>query len=637
LAGERPLLMAEIGLDSLQHGEEAQAEALRQQIRVTIEGGCAGSFVFSWTDEWHRGGLDIRDWQFGLTRRDRSAKPALLAAATTFSTESGGPAWPRISVVVCVYNGEKQIAECLSALEGVDYPDYEVIVVDDGSTDSTAAIAGRFPVRLISTENRGLSAARNVGLSSATGAIIAYIDGDAYPEPEWLKRLAMVFLKTDYIGVGGPNIPPPSDPPVAQCVARAPGGPIHVLISDTEAEHIPGCNMAFRRAALLEICGFDAQFRVAGDDVDICWRLQERGWKLGFSPTAVVFHHRRDSLRAYWKQQAGYGKAEAMLERKYPAKYNGTGHLTWAGRIYNAKGLTPLFWRRGRIYHGTLGMAPFQLLYQPASGFLAELGLIPEWYLVIAFLAALAVVGVIFNLPIWIDLLFVPALACSIAQAIMSARIAAATLAARARMTRMKYFGILAVLHLLQPLARLYGRLGSGLHPWRVSGGSGITFPRPRTIELWSGTWKAPQEWLSRLQSHILNDGVAAVIGGDYDKWDLQIRRGILASARTKIVVEEHGDGRQMLRFRLWPHCTLTGLGTTGLLGGMALAAAVEHAWPAVALLAGIGLLILGRIMHECALASEKLMQAIRLFADPDVIQPHSSKVIAAGAGGEGC
>ena len=95
-----------------------------------------------------------------------------------------------------------------------------------------------------------------------------------------------------------------------------------MLLSDREAEHIPGCNMAFRREALEAIGGFDPQFRVAGDDVDICWRLQDAGHRLGFSPAAVVWHRRRDSVRAYWRQQRGYGAAEALLERKWPDRYS---------------------------------------------------------------------------------------------------------------------------------------------------------------------------------------------------------------------------------------------------------------------------------------------------------------------------
>ena len=93
---------------------------------------------------------------------------------------------------------------------------------------------------------------------------------------------------------------------LAGCVAASPGQPTHVLENDQVAEHIPGCNMAFRRDALLEIHGFDYQYKKAGDDVDICWRLQQAGHWITFAPGAFVWHHRRQSPRAYLRQQAGY-------------------------------------------------------------------------------------------------------------------------------------------------------------------------------------------------------------------------------------------------------------------------------------------------------------------------------------------
>src|SRR5205823_11280236 len=131
-------------------------------------------------------------------------------------------------------------------------------------------------------EDRGLANARKPGLKAATGEIGAYIDDGPHPRPHWLTYLAAKFLSTSHAAVGGPNLAPPGDGPIAECIARAPGGPVHVLLSDCEAEHIPGCNMAFRKACLEAIGGFDAQFRTAGDDVDACWRLQERGSTLGF-------------------------------------------------------------------------------------------------------------------------------------------------------------------------------------------------------------------------------------------------------------------------------------------------------------------------------------------------------------------
>ncbi|TLZ33779.1 MAG: glycosyltransferase, partial [Gammaproteobacteria bacterium] len=171
IAGDRPLIMSELGLDALRNGEGVQARSLDWQVRTAFAAGCAGVFVFSWTDEWYRHGHDVEDWAFGLTRADRSPKPALRAVreALVEVPFSANLPWPRISVVVCSYNGARTIRDCLDGLEQLDYPDYEVIVVDDGSTDSTAAIASRYDYRLIRTENRGLANARNTGLKAATG------------------------------------------------------------------------------------------------------------------------------------------------------------------------------------------------------------------------------------------------------------------------------------------------------------------------------------------------------------------------------------------------------------------------------------------------------------------------------------
>src|SRR5262245_3525882 len=115
LADDRPLVLSEIGFDSLRHGESTQARGIEWQIRSAFAGGCAGAFVFAWTDEWHRGGCDVEDWAFGLTRPDRRPKPALAAVRQAMSDVPfpKHQHWPRISVVVCTYNGSRTIRDCL--------------------------------------------------------------------------------------------------------------------------------------------------------------------------------------------------------------------------------------------------------------------------------------------------------------------------------------------------------------------------------------------------------------------------------------------------------------------------------------------------------------------------------------------
>src|SRR5829696_482562 len=367
IAGDRPLVLTEIGLDSARNGEKAQAEAIDWQVRACFRAGCAGTFVFSWTDEWHRGGHEIEDWAFGLVTRERAPKPALAAVGLAYAETPMAPGLdrPRISVVLCTYNGSRTLRKACEAVARLDYPDVEPILVDDGSTDGSADIGREFGFRVISTENRGLAAARNTGIATSTGEIVAFVDDDAAPDRDWPTFLADAFATRPVVGVGGPNIPVPGDGEVADCVAVSPGGPTHVLVSDREAEHIPGCNMAFRREDLVAIGGFDPRFRAAGDDVDVCWRLLERGGRLGFAPGAMVWHHRRATVSGYLRQQRSYGVAEGMLEEKWPERYSAGGHVTWRGRLYGNELAHSARRLRWRIYYGQWGTNLFQPLYQP--------------------------------------------------------------------------------------------------------------------------------------------------------------------------------------------------------------------------------------------------------------------------------
>jgi glycosyltransferase involved in cell wall biosynthesis len=582
------------------------------QIRTAFDGGCAGAFVYSWTDEWFRGGAEAEDWAFGLTTRDRLPKPALAAVRDAFDDTpfSRNVTWPSISVVVCSRNGARTIRECCEGLGKLDYPDFEVIVVDDGSTDDTADIADEYGFRVIRTPNRGLSSARNTGLEAANGEIVAYTDDDAYPDPHWLSYLAYTFTTTSYAAVGGPNIPPPGDGPMAGCIASAPGGPVHVLLSDREAEHIPGCNMAFRKADLQAVGGFDPQFRVAGDDVDVCWRLTQSGRALGFCPAAMVWHHRRGSARTYWKQQRGYGRAEALLESKWPQKYNAAGHVSWGGRVYG-NGHMRWLWARGRIYHGLWGSAPFQSIYQPAPGMLASLPLMPEWYLLIPVLAALSALGalwhpLILGLPLLALAVGIPILQCGLTAARTSFLYAPQSAIGAIGMR-----SLTALLHLLQPLARLYGRLSCGLAPWRRRGPSIFALPWPRTFAVWCEQWRAPGERLQSIESRLRTDGLCVYRGGDFDRWDLEVRGHMLGSARLRTAVEEHGLGRQLVRFRVWPRPSAGGVVLAAFFAVLALGAALDQAWAGSTILGLMAVVLAENTVEQCASATAALLGSV--------------------------
>ena len=614
IAGDRPLVMAEIGLDSQRNGLEKQADTLDWQIRTAFAAGCAGVFVFAWTDEWHRGGAEIEDWDFGLTTRERQTKPALEAVKKAF-TEVPFPVdikFPPISVVVCSYNGSRTIRDCFEGLLKLDYPDFEVIVVNDGSTDNTADIAQEYPFRLINTPNMGLSSARNAGLAAATGEIVAYTDDDAHPDPHWLQYLAATFLKTNHAGIGGPNIAPIDDGEIAECVANAPGGPIHVLLNDTEAEHIPGCNMAFRRETLLAVGGFDAQYRAAGDDVDLCWRIQEKGWTLGYSPAAMVWHHRRNSIKDYWKQQKGYGKAEALLERKWADKYNAAGHLTWTGRLYG-KGLTEAVrLRRGRVYQGVWGSALFQSVYQPSAGLVESLPLMPEWFLVVGLLAALSALGVFWQPLFLIVPLLLLALAAPVAQAVRSGFKASFISKPANHNQEIKLLLITSFLHLIQPLARLIGRLKYGLTPWRHRGTEFFILPTSKTISFWSETWRQMPDRLRILENSLRADGAIARRNGDFDNgWDLHIRGGMFGGTRLLLLNEEHGQDKQIVRLRITPKGTFFVHALIIVLALLGLFAAFDGALFTASIIGFFAALVAARAFVEAGYTTAAVLRAI--------------------------
>ncbi len=580
LSEDRPVLISEIGLDALRNSEEKQAEALDWQIRTIFRNGCCGVVVFQWTDEWYHGTVPVEDWKFGLTTRERTAKPALHVVRRAFLETpfpEAGVDWPMISVVVCSHNGASTIRETLDGLERLDYPEYEVIVVNDGSTDSTPHIVSEYPVRLINTENRGLGEARNTGISAANGEIIAFIDDDAYPDIHWLRYLALSMKDGRYVGVGGPNLPPTNDGWKSEAIAHAPG-PNPVLLSDTVAEHVPGCNMAFRKASLEAIGRFDRIFRAAGDDVDLCWRLREGGGVIGFAPAALVWHHRRKSIHKYWKQQVGYGRAEALLERKWPEKYNGLGNLNWLGRIYGRGVSLDFSSLGGRVYHGVWGSAPFQSLYGSSSS-LWSLALMPEWYLVIAGFALMLLLSIGWGPVTILGALLTTTVALPVAQAALNAKRPRLGSGPKIDWKALRLRATIFLLHLLQPLARLSGRFKGGLTPWRRHGNGTRGNLLPSTMMLWREIGEAPEATLSEVQTVLREAGAVVGTGGNYDSWDLEVRGGLFGGSRLLLATEDHVSGRQLLRFRITPAYSRLGLVICATLVVMSIAAALSNAW----------------------------------------------------------
>jgi O-antigen biosynthesis protein len=550
LADLKPLVLTEFGIDSIREGDAAQAEILTWQIRAAFEGGAAGTFVFSWTDEWHTGGSEITDWAFGLVTRDRQPKPSFHATQRLYAEPLPPPIPnpPKVSVVICAYNAERTMEACCESLTKLRYERLEIVVVDDGSTDRTAEIAARYPFRLIRQENKGLSVARNVGAEAATGEIIAYTDSDCVVDPDWLTYLVGAMVRHEWVACGGPNLPPPEPSLVPSCVAVAPGGPTHVLVQDDVAEHIPGCNMAFRKDALFGVGLFDPQYAAAGDDVDLCWRLQNQGWQIGFAPGAMVWHFRRNTVKAYLRQQRGYGKAEALLYFKHPYRFNLLGQSRWLGRIYGGSPST-FGTRRPIIYYGTFGRGLFQTLYEPPASLFSSLPFTLEWNVMAVILLFCSLAS-----GSYLALATVP---------LMISFVASIWLALQPtvdpRYDGMKGRALLALLIYLGPLGRAYER-----YRWRLRGLGNvepIELDRPRQkprgwisrefrVAYWSERSAEKEVLLQGLVEFLVPRKLFVDIDRGWNEWDLEIHRGVWAISRLMVAVENHGGEKRLLRVR---------------------------------------------------------------------------------------
>jgi GT2 family glycosyltransferase len=556
LAGDRPLVLTEVGIDSMRQGPSFQAKTLSWQLRAGFETGVAGTVIFSWTDDWHAysgpEGFQVEDWAFGLVDRNRRQKPAFWAVKDVYDNPLPPklPAEPKVSVVICVYNGERTIDSCLSSLEKLHYPNYEVVVVNDGSTDKTREIAESYDyIRLINQENKGLSEARNVGIRASKGEIIAFTDADCMADADWLTYLVARFQSTEFAAVGGPNLSPPDDSFVASCVAVSPGAPTHVLLDDEVAEHIPGCNMAFRREALEAIDGFDPIFRAAGDDVDLCWRLQNKGYKIGFSPAAVVWHFRRNTIRDYLKQQRGYGKAETLLFFKHPCRFNVLGQSRWFGRIYGDLS-SYLSSRQPKIYSGVFGRGLFQTLYQPPPSFLSCLPLTLEWNaLSLVLLACALLFGGLFVLG---AIPFVLTLSRCLASA-MRARITPQLRGSPATL-------LIATLIYLGPPIRTFERYRWRLRRLREIKPVDLNGPTqdPRIqwherafyLSYWNEKGQEKESLLHAVMEFLLPRKYLIAMDQGWSQWDLEICQGPWVKAQIKTATENHGGTKRLLRVR---------------------------------------------------------------------------------------
>lgn len=221
----------------------------------------------------------------------------------------------KVSVIIAVKNREGLIGKCLQSLMEVDYPDYEVIVVDDHSIDNTAEVVKNFPVKLLKSKGRGIGAAKNTGIAEANGRIVAFTDSDCLVAKDWLSQMAKLHLQyPQAMGVGGIIKNPLPENFFARFGQKLCFDP--PLFQQGFVKTIGGNNVSYKREVFDSVGLFDERF-VTGEDPDMCWRLMQKGMKIFYSPDIVIHHLHRASWGSFLKQQFWYGQGNLQLRQKY--------------------------------------------------------------------------------------------------------------------------------------------------------------------------------------------------------------------------------------------------------------------------------------------------------------------------------
>lgn len=206
-----------------------------------------------------------------------------------------------ITVAIPCYNGAKYIGGCIESVLSMHTIPDSVIVVDDGSTDESAAIIGCYPVyRIRHNQNQGLATTRNTALFNAETDIILFIDADAQADIHLLDEIILGFQNQAIAGVGGRGIEANRNTIYDEWrYHHASQG--HGKSPKNNVEHLFGLCMAYRRQALVEIGGFDVNLRSNAEDIDVGYRLIDSGHKLYYSPSAIVYHQRTDTRESLYR------------------------------------------------------------------------------------------------------------------------------------------------------------------------------------------------------------------------------------------------------------------------------------------------------------------------------------------------
>lgn len=232
------------------------------------------------------------------------------------------------SVVVPVRNGEKVLPRCLKALadQSLSRDRYEILVVDDGSTDQTGQVVRDFGVRLISQPPRGPSVARNRGVEEAQAPLVLFTDADCAPARDWIERMLDPFQDPAVAGVKG-TYTSGQKSLTARFVQREYESKYERMAAFPVIDFIDTYSAGFRRDAFLSAGGYDSAYETASvEDQEFSFRLHERGARMLFQPEAKVDHFHVDRWMGYLRKKFKIGYYKALLLIQHPGRIKGDSH-----------------------------------------------------------------------------------------------------------------------------------------------------------------------------------------------------------------------------------------------------------------------------------------------------------------------
>lgn len=251
------------------------------------------------------------------------------------------------SIIVPVLNGENTIKECIGSLLKQSTPRnrYEIIVVDDGSTDDTRSIVNNFSVRYFRQQNQGPAAARNLGAKKAVGDIILFTDSDCVVAKNWIEEIVRPILeKREIVGVKGAYKTLQKEI-IARFVQLEYEDRYGFMKKNKYIDFIDTYSAAYKRDVFISSGGFDTTFCTAmSEDTELSYRLAKSGYKMIFNPNAIVYHYHPTSLRKYIKRKFKAAFWRILVYRKHPNKISKDTHTPHSIKLQIVSIVIILLW-----------------------------------------------------------------------------------------------------------------------------------------------------------------------------------------------------------------------------------------------------------------------------------------------------